>query len=119
MPEPLKLATETTFKRFDVDCDGQLTIDELHQMVTETANAFGLEAAPKHVYSARRTCGAPPDTRPSIGWHARLPYCWRPLRPLRLAPAAAAPPPLPPLPSLPLLMLLPLSAGRTWRTLWS
>ena len=56
MPEPLKLATETTFKRFDVDCDGQLTIDELHQMVTETANAFGLEAAPKHVYSARRTC---------------------------------------------------------------
>ena len=43
MPEPLKLATETTFKRFDLDCDGQLTIDELHLMVTETANAFGLE----------------------------------------------------------------------------
>ena len=47
MPEPLKLATETTFKRFDLDCDGQLTIDELHQMVTETANAFGLEPAPR------------------------------------------------------------------------
>ena len=49
MPEPLKLATETTFKRFDLDCDGQLTIDELHLMVTETANAFGLEPA-------RRAC---------------------------------------------------------------
>ena len=47
MPEPLKLATETTFKRFDLDCDGQLTIDELHLMVTETANAFGLEPAPR------------------------------------------------------------------------
>mmetsp|Transcript_6185 Transcript_6185/g.14889 ORF Transcript_6185/g.14889 Transcript_6185/m.14889 type:complete len:144 (+) Transcript_6185:82-513(+) len=44
MPEPLKLATATTFKRFDIDCDGQLTIDELHMMVTETANAFGLDA---------------------------------------------------------------------------
>ena len=56
LPEPLKLATATTFKRFDIDCDGQLTIDELHMMVTETANAFGLDAAPTHVYSARPTC---------------------------------------------------------------
>ena len=28
--------------RFDIDCDGELTIDELHQMVGSTNAAFGL-----------------------------------------------------------------------------
>ena len=56
LAEPLKLATETTFKRFDIDCDGQLTIDELHQMVTETASAFGLGAVSTHADSAHLAC---------------------------------------------------------------
>lgn len=48
LAEPHRLVTETTFQRFDTDCDGSLTIDELHLMVTETASAFGLGSAAKH-----------------------------------------------------------------------
>ena len=30
--------------RFDADCDGTLTIDELHEMVTASNMAFGLQS---------------------------------------------------------------------------
>ena len=44
---------------FDVDCDGQLTIDELHQMVMETAKAR------LHVAVERR---ASPELRRGEAW---------------------------------------------------